>query len=65
MPPPQADTNGKATYSPARSVPMSELAPLLQAYPNPAHAAVSVCIVGERPTAPLQLSDALGRLVRA
>jgi hypothetical protein len=61
----QADTNGLATYSPVRSVLLggADLAPQLQAYPNPAHGAVSVRIFGARPTAPLQLFDAMGRVV--
>lgn len=61
----QVDTNGQATYSPVRSVVLgqSDLAPQLQAYPNPAHGAVSVRILGPLPTAPLQLFDAMGRLV--
>lgn len=62
----QVDTNGQATYSPVRSVlpGQSDLAPQLQAYPNPAHGAVSVRILGPLPTAPLQLFDAMGRPVR-
>lgn len=62
----QVDTNGRATYSPVRSVQLNgaALAPQLQAYPNPAHGAVSVRILGPLPTAPLQVFDAMGRLVR-
>lgn len=62
----QVDTNGKTTFSPVRSVPLSRAsqAPQLQAYPNPAHAAVAVRVLGAVPTAPVQLFDAMGRLVR-
>lgn len=63
----QVDTNGRATYSPVRSVLLAGAspAPQLQAYPNPARTAVAVRVLGPRPTAPLQLLDALGRLVRS
>jgi hypothetical protein len=62
----QVDTNGQATYSPLRSVQLggADLAPQLQAYPNPAHGTVSVRILGPLPTVPLQVFDAMGRLVR-
>ena len=62
----QVDTNGQAIYSPVRLVLLSgaDFTPKLQVYPNPAHGAVSVRILGPLPTAPLQVFDALGRLVR-
>ncbi|MEL5996781.1 T9SS type A sorting domain-containing protein, partial [Hymenobacter segetis] len=62
----QVDTNGQASYSPVRSVLLgqADVAPQLQAYPNPAHGNVSVRILGTVPTAPMQLFDATGRLVR-
>ncbi|GAA3990564.1 T9SS type A sorting domain-containing protein [Hymenobacter antarcticus] len=62
----QVDTNGQATFSPVRAVQLrrADLAPQLQAYPNPAHETVSVRILGPLPTAPLQVFDAMGRLVR-
>lgn len=61
----QMDTNGKASYSPVRSVQIgqADLAPQLQAYPNPAQGTVAVRVQGPMPTAPLQLVDALGRLM--
>jgi hypothetical protein len=62
----QVNTNGKATYSPVRLVILNEggLAAQLQAYPNPAHEVVSVRVLSPVPTAPLQVFDAMGRLVR-
>lgn len=62
----QVDTNGRSTFSPLRAVKLggADLAPQLQAYPNPAHGAVFVRILGLLPMAPLQLFDAMGRLVR-
>ena len=62
----QVDTNGQGTYSPLRYVQLNGVAftPQLQAYPNPAQGVVSIRIMGPLPTTPLQLFDALGRLVR-
>ncbi|MBF9239863.1 T9SS type A sorting domain-containing protein [Hymenobacter sp. BT683] len=62
----QVDTNGPSTYSPMRSVVLgrASLAAQLQTYPNPAHGSVAVRILGPLPTAPLQLYNATGRLVR-
>ena len=62
----QVDTDGQATYSPVRAValPAAGRAAQLQAYPNPAHQMVHVRILGAVPTAPLQVFDAMGQLVR-
>ena len=62
----QVDTNGQATYSPVRTVTLTAavITARLQAYPNPAHQMVHVRILGAVPTAPLQVFDAMGQLVR-
>ncbi|WP_210520952.1 cadherin domain-containing protein [Hymenobacter terricola] len=61
----QVDLDGTASYSPVRAVALSGVVPLAQllAYPNPAHDAVRVVITGAEAPAPLQLFDAVGRLV--
>ena len=61
----QVDTDGTATYSPVRVV--TRLAPAeapLLAYPNPAHDAVHVRVLGAVAEAPLLVFDGLGNLVR-
>lgn len=61
----QVDTDGTATYSPVRVV--TRLAPAeapLLAYPNPAHDAVHVRVLGAVAEAPLLVFDSLGHLVR-
>lgn len=62
----QTDLNGATTYSPVRMVALGGMAPAAQllAYPNPAHEAVFVRLVGPADAAPLQVFDATGRLVR-
>ncbi len=64
----QVDLDGTSTYSPVRAVTLGQAAPLaapLQAYPNPAHETVRVQLPGtEGATAPLELFDATGRLMR-
>ncbi|MGI4735238.1 MAG: T9SS type A sorting domain-containing protein [Janthinobacterium lividum] len=64
----QVDLNGTSTYSPVRVVSFSnvESAALAQllVYPNPAHDVARVQLLGLSPTAPLEVFDALGRLMR-
>lgn len=61
----QVDLDGTSTYSPIRTVePGADAAPQLLAYPNPAHDAVRVRLLGPAATAPLLVFDALGRQVR-
>jgi hypothetical protein len=62
----QVNTNGRATYSPVRVVILNEedFVAQLQAYPNPAHEVVHLRIRGPIPAAPLQVFDAMGRLIR-
>jgi hypothetical protein len=62
----QTDTNGTAAYSPVRTVALNGAANAaqLQVYPNPAHGTVWARVLGPAPTAPLQLFDSVGRLVR-
>jgi hypothetical protein len=64
----QVDLNGTSTYSPVRVVTFSEAnsdtPTQLLAYPNPAHEVVRVQLLGAAPVAPLEVFDALGRLVR-
>ena len=63
----QTDFDGTSTYSPVRTVVLTGKAAAAQllAYPNPAHDAVRVLLVGPSPAAPLQVFDALGRVVRS
>ncbi|QKG51373.1 T9SS type A sorting domain-containing protein [Hymenobacter sp. BRD67] len=63
----QTDLNGISTYSPIRTVSLAgEPSPLqLVAYPNPAREALHVQVLGATTSAPLELFDALGRLVRS
>ncbi len=62
----QVDADGTGAYSPVRTVALAGAVapPQLLAYPNPAHDAVVVRLLGPAPTAPLYLLDALGRAVR-
>jgi hypothetical protein len=64
----QEDLDGTITYSPVRSVSLAAAktdAPAqLLAYPNPAHQAVQVQVLGAATTAPLEVYDTLGRLLR-
>ena len=60
----QVDRDITATYSPVRLVRLAAgTTPQLLAYPNPAHDAVRVLLLGPAATAPLEVYDALGRLV--
>ena len=63
----QVDLSGTTTYSPVRAVLLAPGAatPQLLAYPNPAREAVRVLLLGPATTAPLEVYDALGRLVRS
>ena len=62
------DLDGTFSLSPVRSVARTKAPdelPQLLAYPNPARALVSVRLLGSAPaTAPLELVDGLGRVVR-
>jgi hypothetical protein len=62
----QTATDGLITYSPVRAVTLAPAADAsqLHVYPNPAHQTVIVRISGTISTAPLQLFDGTGRLVR-
>jgi hypothetical protein len=63
----QVDFDGTTTYSPVRTVALTaETANSgrLLVFPNPAHDAVHVLLLGPAPAAPLQVCDALGRVVR-
>jgi hypothetical protein len=63
----QVDRDGTATTSPVRAVSVAT-APeptRLLAYPNPAHDAVRVLLKGAAASAPLELFNALGQLVRS
>ncbi|GAB3574893.1 hypothetical protein GCM10027345_09440 [Hymenobacter daeguensis] len=62
----QFDLDGTATYSPVRTVAFAATTmPQLRAYPSPAHATVRVLLLGPATSAPLQVYDALGRVVYA
>jgi len=62
----QVDLDGTASYSPVRTVTLAaDATPQLLAYPNPAHATVRVLLLGPATAAPLQVYDALGRVVYA
>jgi hypothetical protein len=62
----QLDENGTVTYTPVRVVRLTKAGAVaqLQAYPNPAREAVHVKLLGSASSAPLELYDATGRLVR-
>lgn len=62
----QLDENGTVTYSPVRTVQLARVAAAsqLQAYPNPAREAVRIKLLGPAATAPLEVYDATGRLLR-
>jgi hypothetical protein len=64
----QTDLDGTNTYSPIRALTVapSKSATLAQllAYPNPAHQVAHVRLLGPATTAPLEVFDALGHLVR-
>jgi hypothetical protein len=62
----QVDLDGTSSYSPIRTVvPAAATAiPQLAVYPNPAHEAVRVMLLGPVAEAPLQVFDAVGRQVR-
>jgi hypothetical protein len=62
----QLDENGTVTYTPVRVVRLAKAGAVaqLQAYPNPAREAVHVKLLGSASSAPLELYDATGRLVR-
>jgi hypothetical protein len=64
----QTDVDGTSTYSPIRAVSLatSQIGSPAQmlAYPNPAHQAVHVQLLGPAATASLELFDAMGRLLR-
>lgn len=58
----QVDANGRASYSPVRTVPVpAAVVTGLALFPNPAHTATT--IQNAAPGAPVQLLDALGRVV--
>jgi hypothetical protein len=61
----QVDQDGTIAYSPVRTLSLPTVAGSAQllAYPNPAHDKVQVLLTGGA-TAPLELFDAVGRLVR-
>lgn len=61
----QVDLNGKATYSPVRTVAFKPLAPAFAVYPNPAQAATTLDLT-RVPVGTFHLTavDALGRTVR-
>ena len=62
----QVDTDGTSTYSPVRTVwPALAAAAHLVVYPNPAHEAVRIQVLGPNLTEPLQLLDASGRTLPA
>ncbi|WP_051718698.1 T9SS type A sorting domain-containing protein [Hymenobacter sp. IS2118] len=63
----QVDRDGTASYSPVRVISFAGTSRPAQlvAYPNPAHNAMRVLVLGNAPTAPLQLFDAVGRLVHS
>jgi len=64
----QTDLDGAVTYSPVRSIslaaPKTDAPAQLLAYPNPAHQAVRVQVLGATATAPLEVFDTMGRLLR-
>lgn len=61
----QVDLDGHASYSPVRPVALAPVTvPQLLAYPNPARGTAWVQLLGPAIAAPLQVFDALGRLVR-
>jgi hypothetical protein len=62
----QLDENGTATYSPVRVVKLAPAAVLAQllAYPNPAHDAVRLKLLGPAAPAPVEVYDITGRLLR-
>ena len=60
----QTDLDGTNAYSPVRTVELGTPAVAqLVAYPNPAHGVVRVQLLGKATAAPLQLVDAVGRVV--
>jgi hypothetical protein len=63
----QTDLDGTNTYSPIRAITFAAstgtLAQLV-AYPNPAHQVVHVQLLGPATTSPLEIFDAMGRLLR-
>jgi hypothetical protein len=61
----QLDLNGTIHYSPVRSVTRGDISrlPQLLVYPNPAHEAVQVQLVGLITTVPLEIYDRLGRVI--
>ncbi|MBF9219838.1 proprotein convertase P-domain-containing protein [Hymenobacter ruricola] len=63
----QVDRDGTAVYSPVRTASRSasSVPNQLLAYPNPAHGAVRVRLVGSLVAAQLQVFDALGRQVHS
>jgi hypothetical protein len=63
----QVDRDGTASFSPVRMVSFTGTTGPAQllAYPNPAHNAVQVVVLGTVPAGPLQVFDAVGRLVRS
>ena len=61
----QIDVDGTATFSPVRTVSHSLTAKTqLLVYPNPAHGAVHVQLLGPPPTEPVQLLNAHGQIVQ-
>jgi hypothetical protein len=64
----QTDLDGTITYSPIRAVsfgaPKTGAPTQLLVYPNPAHQAVHVQLLGSATAEPLKVFDSLGRLLR-
>jgi hypothetical protein len=63
----QTDLDGTNTYSPIRAITFAASAGTLAqlvAYPNPAHQVVHVQLLGPATTTPLEIFDAMGRLLR-
>jgi hypothetical protein len=63
----QVDQDGTVAYSPVRTLALPTVTGPAQllAYPNPAHNQVRVVLTNVATTAPLELFDAAGRLVRS
>ncbi|MFC7667302.1 FG-GAP-like repeat-containing protein [Hymenobacter humi] len=59
----QINQDGTAAYSPVRTATLVESEVQLLVYPNPAHDAIQVHLSSLVPGTPLQLYDALGRLL--